>query len=278
MAQGINIISWNLNGIRSNILSSTPFPKKGSVPISSDSNLGLLISKYNPDIICFQETRCPIDIWSRIEFKYEFTYLNFSTSKNKGRGCGYSGTGVLSRYEPLNVTYNLETDKGVDNEGRVITLEYEEFYLVNVYTPNSGTNEDYRINDWDHSMKKHIIKLEKNKPVILLGDMNVCHKETDLHKKMPNAKQRIAGLLPEERMNFSQYINIGMIDTFRYIHNDLAKYTWWSPLRKSNRENNLGWRIDYILVSKALEQNIKESQVLDDVYGSDHCPIQLNII
>lgn len=269
------IISWNVNGIRSKIINDKTTTKKDvKINIEDDSNLSLMISKYNPNIVCLQETRCPNDIWERIEFNnYPYSYINVSTNTARGRGQGYSGTGVISKIEPLNVIYGLDTLEKPNDEGRVITLEFEQYYLINVYTPNSGTNEDYRINYWDMAMLKHIKNLEKHKPVVFTGDMNVCHTELDLYKKMPKPSERITGLLPEERMNFTQYINIHMIDTFRYVKSDNRKYSWWSPLRKSNRDKNNGWRIDYFLCSQILKDKILEADILNDVYGSDHCPI-----
>ena len=275
----IRIISWNVNGIRSKIINEkTPTKKDCPINVEDDSNFMEMVSKYSPDIICLQETRCPNDIWDRIKFNgYEYTSLNYSTNPARGRGQGYSGTAIISRIKPINIVHGLETLDEVDCEGRVITVEFEKYFLINVYTPNSGTNEEYRINKWDISMLKYIKNLEKTKPVVFTGDMNVCHTELDLHKKMPKVSERIAGLLPEERMNFTQYINNNMIDTFRYLHNDEKKFSWWSPLRKANREKNQGWRIDYFLCSKALQPNINSSEILNDIYGSDHCPILLCI-
>lgn len=273
------IISWNVNGIRSKIINDkTPTKKDVPILVDGNSNFNQLVDKYNPDIICLQETRCPEDVWKRINFEgFPFTYLNFSTNTAKGRGQGYSGTGILSRIEPLKVVHGMETLNEPDCEGRVITLEFEKFYLINVYTPNSGTNEEYRINTWDKAMLDHIRELEKTKPVVFTGDMNVCHTELDVHRSLPKPSERIAGLLPEERMNFTQYLNINMIDTFRHLNNDLKKYSWWSPLRKANREKNHGWRIDYFLVSQIMKDQISEADILNDIYGSDHCPILLTL-
>jgi len=250
----MKIISWNVNGIRSLI-------KKN---ILND-----LLINNNPDIICFTETKLSNDFDSDLFNIYKHKYLNLSIKK------GYSGTLIYSKIEPINVTYGLYD---IDNEGRMITLEFNNFYLINVYTPNSGVilgRLDWRINNWDYNFKDYIFKLQEIKPVIICGDLNVAHKEIDL--KNPKTNLKSAGFTIEERDSFEKLLNkCLLIDTYRYLNPNKIEYSYWSYLNKS-RIKNTGWRIDYFLVSKKLLKKVLKSNILTDCLGSDHAPIELNI-
>tara|TARA_Y100000385_G_scaffold278638_1_gene327205 strand:+ start:167 stop:1015 length:849 start_codon:yes stop_codon:yes gene_type:complete len=275
---GLSIISWNVNGIRSKIVNEKTSAKKCPIPIEEDSNMAKMINNYDPDIICLSEVRCAEDVSKRIVCDhYPYKYYHQSTRTERGRGAGYSGTAIWSKIQPINVYNDLPTLKESNCEGRILVAEYKDFYLINVYTPNSGSNEEYRINEWDMAMLKYINTLKKTKGVVLVGDMNVCHTELDYHDTIPT-KRRIAGLLPEERENFSNYIDNGMVDTFRYKYNDVCDgFTWWTPLFKQARILNKGWRLDYALVTDSLINYVNDSIILKDVMGSDHCPILLEL-
>ena len=281
----IKIISWNVNGIRSNIITTGKAPTRGNILIDHDSNFAQMIKTYEPDIVCLQETRCGEDIFERIvdtlgekETNY-FNYkcINPSKRKERGRGSGYSGTALFSKLRPIRVMYGLDTLDEPNIEGRCITSEYDDFYLINVYTPNSGTNEEYRINVWDPAIMKHLNQLKATgKKVILTGDMNVCHKELDVFSGLPKENVRIAGLLPEERQAFQNYVDNNFIDTYRHLHPTENTYTWWNPRIKAFRPQNKGWRIDYTLLGSKHDNPctmITKAESLTDVFGSDHCPI-----
>lgn len=190
---------------------------------------------------------------------------------------GYSGTAVWSREKPVSVDFAKIGIEPLDSEGRIITLEYDKFYLVNCYTPNSKRQLerlDIRM-EWEDKFKEYLKSLEKNKPVILCGDLNVAHKEIDI--KNPSTNHHSAGFTDEEREKMTNLLDAGLIDTYRHFYKDEKdKYTWWSYMANA-REKNVGWRIDYFIVSKALEKNIKDAMIYTDVYGSDHCPIGLEI-
>jgi len=283
--QNINIISWNVNGIRSRIINDkTPVNKKPII-MEPNSNFYQMTQTYQPQIICLQETRCAQEVFERIyepdisdEPFFPYRYINPSTSIQKGRGSGYSGTAMFSSIKPLDIIYDLPNLALPNCEGRVITAEFENFFLINVYTPNSGTNEEYRTNIWDKSMLNWINDLQNKKPVILVGDMNVCSQEIDIYSGFPkNPNDRIAGLLPEEREGFHEYLNHGMIDSFRKFCKSEGAYTWWNPKIKTFREVNKGWRLDYCLVDIVLEKNIERSIIMPEVMGSDHCPVMLTM-
>lgn len=249
----MRLISWNVNGIRAVM-------KK---------NFFDFLKENEADIYAFQETKISEGILS-FDMENYFEYWNYAEKK------GYSGTAVLSRKEPLSVSLGIGTDEH-DREGRVICLEYENFNFVNVYTPNSK-NEllrlDYRMK-WEDAFREYILNLDKKKPVIICGDLNVAHKEIDL--KNPEQNRRNAGFTDEEREKLSVLLDSGFIDSFRYFYKDECdKYTWWS-YRTRARARNAGWRIDYFLVSKKLEKNLKNAYILDAVEGSDHCPVMLDI-
>ena len=227
------------------------------------------VNDTNPDILCIQETKMQ-EGQADVELPEYHKYWCSAEKK------GYSGTLTLSKEEPLNVTCNMGVDKH-DHEGRIVNCEYPGFYLVNVYVPNSQ-NElarlDYRM-EWEDDFLKYIKELEKNKPVIICGDMNVAHKEIDL--KNPATNRRNAGFTDEEREKMSLLQDSGLTDTFRFFYPEReGAYSWWS-YRGNARANNTGWRIDYFLVSKALEDRLESADILTDVYGSDHCPVVLEI-
>ncbi len=261
----MKIIAWNVNGIRAMI-------KK--------NNLVELINNEDPDIICLGETKisCPYeDVKNDLNKSLKNNYFNFwSPCKVKA---GYSGTAILSKKEPINVVYGLNiNNKEYDDEGRVITCEFSKFYLIHVYTPNSGqvlARLDYRTNIWDVMFTKYINKLKEHKKVIVCGDLNVAHKEIDL--KNPKSNLKTAGYTIEERNSFDNILTkTELIDTFRYLNKETIKYSYWS-YKFNAREKNAGWRIDYFLIDKKLIKKVIKSDILVDIIGSDHAPIILEI-
>ncbi|OGX26266.1 MAG: exodeoxyribonuclease III [Omnitrophica WOR_2 bacterium RIFCSPHIGHO2_01_FULL_48_9] len=248
----MKLISWNVNGIRSVI-------KKGFLEF---------VKKHNPDVLCLQEIK------ANAEVAKTFFLNGYELFWNHAERPGYSGTAVFTKVKPQSVACGLGIEKH-DSEGRVITVEYADFYLVNVYVPNSKRELErlpYRAKEWDVDFLKHLKKLEKKKPVIFCGDMNVAHKEIDL--TYPKANVNNHGFTPEERAGFDNIVKAGFIDTFREFHQDGGHYTWWSPMSNC-RAKNIGWRIDYFCVSASLKPRLKESTILKDVLGSDHCPVEL---
>ena len=258
----VKIVSWNVNGIRAVI-------KKGFVNS---------VKKLNADIVCLQETKAhPEQLDGELkELGYEYEYWNSAKKK------GYSGTAVFSRVEPKNVRLGMEISKH-DDEGRVISVEFDKYYLVCVYTPNSkrGLERlDYRYNEWDVDFLKYVKGLEKKKPVVLCGDLNVAHKEIDLKNpntnKTTKTKPGNAGFTDKERERFGQILETGFIDTFRELHPNEEKYSWWSYMFNA-RAKNVGWRIDYFCVSESLRDSVKKSEIYNEIMGSDHCPIGLEL-
>ncbi|MDE5939786.1 MAG: exodeoxyribonuclease III [Lachnospiraceae bacterium] len=249
----MKFISWNVNGLRACI-------GKGFLDFFKETDA---------DIFCLQETKLQagqIDL----ELPGFYQYWNYAEKK------GYSGTAIFSKEEALQVTYGIGIEEH-DHEGRVITLEYPDFYFVTVYTPNSQ-NElarlDYRMK-WEDDFLSYLKKLEEIKPVIFCGDLNVAHKEIDL--KNPKTNRKNAGFTDEERGKFTALTEAGFIDTFRYFYPDLeGAYSWWS-YRFSARAKNAGWRIDYFLVSASLKDRLQDAMIYKDVMGSDHCPVGLLI-
>lgn len=247
------LISWNVNGLRSCM-------EKGFMDF---------FDKADADIFCLQEIKLSE---GQIEWKMEnyYSYWNYADKK------GYSGTAIFSKEEPLSVQYGMGIDEH-DHEGRVITLEFEKFYMITVYTPNSQrelTRLEYRMK-WEDDFREYLNGLRKNKPVIVTGDMNVAHKEIDL--KNPKTNRKNAGFTDEEREKMTALLDSGFIDTFRYFYPDVTqRYSWWSYMFKS-REKNAGWRIDYFLASKELENNLVSAEIHDEIMGSDHCPVELVI-
>ena len=250
----MKLISWNVNGIRACL----------------NKGFGDFFKTVNADIFCIQETKCQKEQVEGLEYDGYTSYWNSAEKK------GYSGTAVFTKIKPITVTYGIGIEEH-DKEGRVITLEFEDFYLVNVYTPNSKRELerlDYR-QIWEDEIRKYLLKLDKKKPVIMCGDLNVAHKEIDL--KNPKTNTHNAGFTIEERTKMTELLEAGFIDSFRYLYpNEEEKYTWWSYMRKS-REKNIGWRIDYFIVSDRIKEKIKEAKIYNEILGSDHCPIGLEI-
>ena len=249
----MKIISWNVNGIRAAMTKGFPD----------------FVKKYNPDILCLQETKAHPDQVDELLHDYEHHFWNSADKK------GYSGTAIFSKIKPLNVSYGGGIDVG-DSEGRIVTAEFDEFFLVNVYTPNSKrglARLDYR-QEWDKLFYAYLKELEKSKPVITCGDLNVAHTEIDLARPKNNTKN--AGFTQEERSGFQRYLDGGFLDTFRIFNQDPENYTWWSYMFNA-RAKNLGWRIDYFLASQKLKNNIISAEILNEVMGSDHCPVTLNL-
>ena len=212
----------------------------------------------------------------QIDDKIKEIFKEYNCYWNSAEKKGYSGTAVFSKVKPTNVTYGIGIEEH-DKEGRVITLEFEKFYLVNCYTPNSKRELerlDYRM-IWEDEFRKYLLKLNETKPVVMCGDLNVAHEEIDL--KNPKTNRRNAGFTDEERNKMTELLNSGFTDTFRYLYPDkTGMYSWWSYMFKA-REKNAGWRIDYFIVSKSVEEKIKESYIFSDVMGSDHCPVGLDL-
>ena len=248
----MKIITWNVNGLRA---------------IIKKNYLNILIDEIKPDIFCLGETKLSISLSI---FDDYYSYYNNCTRK------GYSGTVIFTKIKPLNIIFGLN---GIDDdEGRIITCEFELFYLIHVYTPNSGDKLkrlDYRVEEWDTNFTKYLIKLQKIKPIIVCGDLNVAHHEIDL--KNPKTNLKTAGYTIEERQSFDNILNeTKLIDTFRYLNPTLIKYSYWSYKFKA-RDKNIGWRIDYYLISKKLLKYLINSDILDNIYGSDHSPIILEL-
>lgn len=247
----MKLISWNVNGIRACVT-------KGFLDY---------FNNVDADILCLQETKCQPD---QISLELEGYHQYWNSAEKKG----YSGTAIFTKREPLNVTYGLGIEEH-DKEGRVITLEFEEFYMVTVYTPNSQ-NElarlPYRM-EWEDAFREYLVALDEKKPVVVCGDLNVAHKEIDL--KNPKTNTKNAGFTPEERDKFTELLNAGFIDTFRYFNPEKEfAYSWWSYRFKA-REKNTGWRIDYFCASKKIQEKLVSADIHSDILGSDHCPIEL---
>ncbi len=249
----MKLVSWNVNGIRACIT-------KGFTAF---------FNQIDADIFSIQETKC-----QREQIELEFNgYKSFWNSAEKK---GYSGTAIFTKREPINVTYGIGIEEH-DKEGRIITLEFEKFYLVNNYTPNSKRELErlpYRT-VWEDEIRKYLLKLNKKKPVIMCGDLNVAHKEIDL--KNPKTNRRNAGFTDEERQKMTELLDAGFTDTFRYMYpNKENEYSWWSYMGNA-REKNIGWRIDYFIVSKDIQSKIKDAKIHQSIMGSDHCPVELDI-
>ncbi|MGG7077539.1 exodeoxyribonuclease III [Clostridium sardiniense] len=247
------LISWNVNGIRACV-------KKGFLDF---------FNEIDADIFCIQETKLQegqIDL----ELDGYYQYWNYAEKK------GYSGTALFTKEEPINVLYGLGLEEH-DNEGRVITAEFDEYYVVTVYTPNSKeklARIEYRM-QWEDAFREFLKNLEKNKPVIVCGDLNVAHNEIDL--KNPKSNRKNAGFSDEEREKFNILLDSGFIDTFRYFYPEIEGiYSWWS-YRFNARNNNAGWRIDYFLVSSSLKDRLVDAKIHTEILGSDHCPVEVII-
>ena len=248
----MKLVSWNVNGVRA-------VYQKGFKEI---------FNNFNADIFCIQETKMQ-------EGQLDLTMEGYHVYLNSAERKGYSGTAVWTKIKPISVSKGIGIEEH-DKEGRVLTLEYNEFYLVNVYTPNSKRELErleYRV-VWENEFRKYLKKLEKNKPVILCGDLNVAHKELDVKNDKTNRNS--AGFTDEERREFQNLLNENFVDTFRVFYPDKEKFSWWSYFGKA-REKNVGWRIDYFVVSEVLKDKLKDAEIHDQVFGSDHCPVSIDI-
>ena len=247
----MKFISWNVNGLRA--VFGKGFPE--------------IIQGLDADFVCLQETKMQAGQLEADLPSYH-TYWNYAEKK------GYSGTAIYTRHEPLSVSYGIGIDHH-DTEGRVITLEYTDFYLVTVYVPNSQDDLrrlGYRMT-WEDDFRAYLVELDKKKPVIVCGDLNVAHQEIDL--KNPKSNRRNAGFTDEERGKFQELLDAGFIDTFRYFHPDKRDlYSWWSYRFKA-RERNSGWRIDYFVTSQRLAPQLASAKIHTEIFGSDHCPVEL---
>ncbi|AEV67766.1 exodeoxyribonuclease III [Acetivibrio clariflavus] len=247
------MISWNVNGIRAAM-------GKGFLEF---------FKQEDADIFCIQETKVQ-EGQITLPLEGYCQYWNYAKKK------GYSGVAVFTKVEPVSVSYGIGIEEH-DNEGRVITLEFDDYYVITVYTPNSQkglTRLDYRMK-WEDDFLAYLKALERNKPVIVCGDFNVAHKEIDL--KNPQSNRKNAGFTDEERSKFDNYINNGFIDSFRYLYPDkTGAYTWWSYMFNA-RQNNAGWRIDYFLLSDCIKERLKDALIYSEVMGSDHCPVGIII-
>lgn len=249
----VKLISWNVNGLRACV-------KKGFMDY---------FNEVDADMMCLQETKLQegqIDL----ELEGYHQYWNYAEKK------GYSGTAIFTKIEPISVHYGMGIEDH-DNEGRMITLEFDDFYLINVYTPNSQrglARLDYRM-EWEDDFRKYIEDLDEKKPVIVCGDLNVAHNEIDL--KNPSSNRKNAGFTDEERGKMTELLGAGFIDSFRHFYPDKKDaYTWWSYITKA-RDRNAGWRIDYFIVSRNMKDRMKSADIHSDILGSDHCPVELVI-
>lgn len=245
----VKMISWNVNGIRAVM-------GKGFMEF---------FQKEDADIFCIQETKVQEGQVS-LPLEGYYQYWNYAQKK------GYSGVAIFTKVKPVSVSYGIGIEEH-DNEGRVITLEFDSYYVVTVYTPNSQrglTRLEYRMK-WEDEFLKYLKLLEKSKPIIVCGDLNVAHKEIDL--KNPQSNRKNAGFTDEERSKFDNYISNGLVDTYRYLYPDkTGVYSWWSYMFNA-RQNNAGWRIDYFVVSDSIKGQVKDALVYSEIMGSDHCPV-----
>lgn len=249
----MRLVSWNVNGLRSCL-------GKGFLDFCAFADA---------DVICLQETKMKPE-------QAQFDLPGYERYWNSADKAGYSGTAVFTRKAPLNVTYDFGIDEH-RHEGRVITAEFEDFYLVCCYTPNSKdqlARLDYRM-AWEDDIREYLLELDRKKPVVYCGDLNVAHREIDL--KNPKTNRQNPGFSDEEREKMTRLLGSGFVDTFRYIHGDVEnRYSWWS-YRFHAREKNVGWRIDYFIVSERLKDRIKAADIRSEIYGSDHCPVVLEL-
>lgn len=253
----MKLVSWNVNGLRAVL-------GKGFQDF---------LKEVKSDVFCIQETKLQKE---QLDENILDVFKEYNCYWNSAEKKGYSGTAIFTKIKPINVSYGIGIEEH-DKEGRVITLEFDKFYLVNCYTPNSKRELerlDYRM-VWEDEFRQYLINLNKQKPVIACGDLNVAHEEIDL--KNPKTNRRSAGFTDEERNKMTELLNSGFTDTYRYLYpNKTDIYTWWSYMFKA-REKNIGWRIDYFIVSDSIKSKIKESYIYSDVLGSDHCPVGLDI-
>ena len=252
LSQKMKFISWNVNGLRACV--GKDFENQ--------------FKELDADFFCLQETKMQE---GQLDLKFDGyeSYWNYAEKK------GYSGTAIYTRHQPLSVSYGMGVEEH-DHEGRVITLEYDNFYLVTCYTPNSQTELkrlDYRMT-WEDDFHKFLKALDAKKPVVVCGDLNVAHQEIDI--KNPKTNRRNAGFTDEEREKMTELLNDGFTDTFRYLHPEEVTYSWWSYRFKA-REKNAGWRIDYFIVSNRLQERLDNAKIHTEIYGSDHCPVELTL-
>ena len=248
----MKFISWNVNGLRACV--GKDFENQ--------------FKELDADFFCLQETKMQ-EGQLDLQFEGYESYWNYAEKK------GYSGTAIYTKHKPLNVSYGMDVEEH-DHEGRIITLEYDQFYLVTCYTPNSQTELkrlDYRMT-WEDDFRKFLKSLDAKKPVIICGDLNVAHEEIDI--KNPKTNRRNAGFTDEEREKMTVLLNDGFTDSFRYLHPDEVTYSWWSYRFKA-REKNAGWRIDYFLVSDRIKEQITEAKIHTEIMGSDHCPVEVDL-
>lgn len=248
----MRFISWNVNGFRACL----------------GKGFEEFFNSQDADFFCIQESKMQP---GQADFEPEGYFQYWNSAEKKG----YSGTAVFTKHEPMSVFYGIGKEEH-DHEGRAITLEYEDFYLLNVYTPNSQkelARLGYRM-EWEDALRTYISKLDESKPVIYCGDLNVAHNEIDL--KNPKTNRKNAGFSDEERGKFTELLDAGFSDTYRRLYPDKVEYSWWSYMRKA-RENNAGWRIDYFVVSNRIMEKVKDSFIMTDIMGSDHCPVGIDI-
>lgn len=253
----MKLISWNVNGLRAVI----------------NKGFKEFFKEIDADIFCIQETKMQE---AQLDENILEIFEGYNAYWNSAEKKGYSGTAIFTKQKPLNVTYGIGKEEH-DKEGRVITLEFEKFYMVNIYTPNSKRELerlDYR-QLWEDEIRAYLLKLKENKSVVMCGDLNVAHEEIDL--KNPKTNRKNAGFTDEERAKMTELLNAGFVDTYRYKYPEVeGKYSWWSYMFHA-REKNAGWRIDYFIVSENLKDKIEDAKILDDIYGSDHCPVELDL-
>ena len=252
LSQKMKFISWNVNGLRACV--GKDFENQ--------------FKELDADFFCLQETKMQ-EGQLDLQFEGYESYWNYAEKK------GYSGTAIYTKHKPANVSYGMGVEEH-DHEGRIITLEYDQFYLVTCYTPNSQTELkrlDYRMT-WEDDFRKFLKSLDAKKPVVICGDLNVAHEEIDI--KNPKTNRRNAGFTDEEREKMTVLLNDGFTDSFRYLHPDEVTYSWWSYRFKA-REKNAGWRIDYFLVSDRIKELITEAKIHTEIMGSDHCPVEVDL-
>jgi exodeoxyribonuclease III len=253
----MKLISWNVNGLRAVV----------------NKGFKEFFKEIDADIFCIQETKMQE---AQLDENILEIFEGYNAYWNSAEKKGYSGTAIFTKQKPLNVTYGIGKEEH-DKEGRVITLEFEKFYMVNIYTPNSKRELerlDYR-QLWEDEIRAYLLKLKENKSVVMCGDLNVAHEEIDL--KNPKTNRKNAGFTDEERAKMTELLNAGFVDTYRYKYPEVeGKYSWWSYMFHA-REKNAGWRIDYFIVSENLKDKIEDAKILDDIYGSDHCPVELDL-
>ena len=253
----MKLISWNVNGLRAVV----------------NKGFKEFFKEIDADIFCIQETKMQE---AQLDENILEIFEGYNAYWNSAEKKGYSGTAIFTKQKPLNVTYGIGKEEH-DKEGRVITLEFEKFYMVNIYTPNSKRELErlYYRQLWEDEIRAYLLKLKENKSVVMCGDLNVAHTEIDL--KNPKTNRKNAGFTDEERAKMTELLNAGFVDTYRYKYPEVeGKYSWWSYMFHA-REKNAGWRIDYFIVSENLKDKIEDAKILDDIYGSDHCPVELDL-